>query len=113
MSANRDAFIGIPYDFGKFSRTLRSNSVRIVLEFPVILGGGVGGSGFLLIGWVGPPGWCRSKVGTPAKEQNPGTCMGTYKIVDTCTVLRLYCSTVPQVGTHSRRFEYDCVNSAH
>ena len=71
MSANRDAFIGIPYDFGKFSRTLRSNSVRIVLEFPVILGGGVGGSGFLLIGWVGPPGWCRSKVGTPAKEHNP------------------------------------------
>eukprot|EP01043_Picozoa_sp_COSAG02_P053836 COSAG02_NODE_6004_length_3881_cov_46.869117_3_plen_111_part_00 len=39
----------------------------------MILAGGVGGSGILFIGWVaGSRGWCRSKVGTPAKEHNPG-----------------------------------------
>eukprot|EP01043_Picozoa_sp_COSAG02_P013400 COSAG02_NODE_536_length_20657_cov_91.744041_3_plen_88_part_00 len=37
----------------------------------MILAGGVGGSGILFIGWVGSRGWCRSKVGTPAKEHNP------------------------------------------
>ena len=72
VSAERYRCIGFPYDFHHSLRTFRSNSVRIVPEFPMILGGGVGGSGILFIGWVGSPGWCRSKVGTPAKEQNPG-----------------------------------------
>ena len=72
VSAERYRCIEIPYDFHHSLRTFRSNSVRILPEFPMILGGGVGGSGILFIGWVGSPGWCRSKVGTPAKEHNPG-----------------------------------------
>eukprot|EP01043_Picozoa_sp_COSAG02_P048476 COSAG02_NODE_4763_length_5010_cov_7.005091_6_plen_259_part_00 len=47
---------------------------RPLPDFPMILGGGVGGSGILFIGWVGSSGWCRSKVGTPAKEHNPAAC---------------------------------------
>ena len=68
-----DRSTGIPYDFGLSFRTSLSIPARIVLEFRVILGGGVGGSGILSTGWVGSVRWCRCKVGTPAKEQNPGT----------------------------------------
>ena len=31
----------------------------------------MGGSEILWTGWVGSGRWCRCKVGTPAKEQNP------------------------------------------
>ena len=56
VSAERYRYIGFPYDFNHLLRTFRSNSVRIVEEFPMILAGGVGGSGILFIGWVGDTG---------------------------------------------------------